>query len=290
MPLSRCWAARTLSSGGGDQRRGSRLPRRPAHHRRRLGPVAALIVLLAPWSGPGFAAAPDTQAACPQLDRAAHPAPPDEFDSRCRLLDELERRGLPRHGPATANILTELGRRYSTVVELAGEAPLPTPVLDYLLQELPDTARLVNHFGDSDYEVIFTHPDRSSFFATNNRSMQADFSYIDRRDTASGSNHLLFESGKSKLLLWKFAGSALLELGLEQAEGATKYNMNIHIFSDSRGFHLFFKSALFKGLMQSMFKRILNNIVSAVRQFEVSHEVFPTENPDFARILAERLQ
>lgn len=272
-PSSRCWAARSAAH------------ELPSASARRVAPRgAAVLVVVAGW----LAWAAAVAAPCPELGPPEQFSTPEEFEYRCKLLEELKERGLDPGAPVMPKILAEMARSYSTVIELAGDVPLPKAALDYLLQELPDTARLVNHYEHSSYRVVFLEPNRSRFFATNNRSMQAEFTYIDSRVTEPESSHWMFETGRSKILLWTFAGSALLELGFVPQQQAASYTVHLHVFTDSWPFHLFFRSALFSGLMRSMFSNILDDVVGAVRRFVASDDAIATDDPDFPRELKAR--
>lgn len=227
---------------------------------------------------------------CAELHAAGHTGSSDGFAYRCELIHQLKTRGLSMSSPMGRQILGELLRPWQTVLHLHGEAPLPKSALQYLFQESPDTARLVNFFARTDYRVVYTNPQRSQFFATNNRNMKATVDIIDRLETKPTSNYLMFENGEAKLMFWRFAGKSIVELNLKEFAQQTKYDLKIHIFTNSRTFHFFFESALFRHLMTSMLKRVLRDIVSATQQLVDTNGVFPTINPDFVDDLHRHLK
>ena len=187
-------------------------------------------------------------------------------------------------------VLTEMQRRFATTVELNGELALPKPVVDYLWRELPDTAKLVNHFKQTRYNIFFTNPKRSQLFASNGRGTEAMFNFIEQSAGVEESNYLMVESGHAKILLWRFSGVGIVELSLRNSDTGSAYAAKVHIFTNSHAFHSFFESALFKYLIGSMLDRILGDIVSAVQQFAEAGEDFRTEHPAFSAGLAEALQ
>ena len=195
-----------------------------------------------------------------------------------------------RGGAMETEILDELLRPYANVIEINGEIPLAKLVLDYLLQELPDTTKLVNHFKKTDYRAYFTKSDRSAFYATNGRKMHATIAYIDKIESPAHSSHLMFEDGRAKILLWRFAGKSVVEIELDERGQATNFGVRLHIFSNSRNFHLFFKSALFKSIVRSMFKRFIADIVKATHRFADAEEDYAADNPAFIEGLKRRLR
>ena len=157
----------------------------------------------------------------------------EDPDYRCALLTRLIEGGLNLGGGIGRQVLAEIVRPHVTVLELAGDALLPGPALRFLLEELPDTARMINFYENTRYEVAWLTQDRSRFIATNNRTLQATFKRFKTRTTDGAGDYLLFESGSARLLFWQLNGATIVGLHLEPGERATRYNIKIHIFTDS---------------------------------------------------------
>lgn len=179
-------------------------------------------------------------------------------------------------------------RPYDTLLQIRGEAALSKATLEYLFEQFPQTAELVNLYSDSDYKVVYTRPDRTQFYATNNRSMQATVDIIDRPGPGDDNNYLLFENGHAKIMFWRFSGKSVVELALTEKGDQSAYKINIYLFSSSRVFHAFFESALFSYLMRSMFKKIVGDVVDATRQFTKAKATAPLD-PVFAAGLRQHL-
>lgn len=226
---------------------------------------------------------------CTELLSSVHLESSDGFDYRCGLVHQLRARGLSWSSPTGREILGELSRPFQTVLHLQGETPLPKPALEYLFDEFPDTAQLVNKYSKTNYQVVYTNPQRSQFFATNNRNMRAIVDIVDACETIPSANYVLFEDGEAKLMFWRFSGKSIIELNLNTFGRNTKYDIKVHIFTSSRTFHFFFESALFRYLIKSLFNRILGDMVSATQQLVDSNDAFPTDNPNFVEDLLSRL-
>lgn len=265
----------------------SRAPIRPA-----LTAVWLILVSLSPAFPGEVAEHAESGGAgpCAELDDTLFAGTVEEVAQRCDLIKELKGRGVVFPSLLATKILQEMSRPFATSIELTGEVPLSRSAIDFLFYELPDTARLVNHFNDTLYRVDYTQPDRSEFFATNGRKTTATFYSLDSRITDHDSNYLMFESGSAKLLFWKFKGNTIVELDYAETGEATRYLVRVYIFTDSKAYRSFFDSALFRYLLGSMFRQILRNIVSAVNQLTDSHPLPQFDNPSFVDELLQRLE
>ena len=256
-----------------------------------IATIASLLVLSVA-SVPALDAHANASATsmCAELDASTYTGSAERFTYRCEFLHELKTRGLKMSDPTGTQVLAELLRPYETVLHLRGEVSIPKSALQYLFDEFPDTARLVNFYTKSNYLVVYTNSERSQFFATNNRNMEATFDIIDRRGANATTNFLLFENGQAKLVIWRFVGKSIVELNLEELGRESKYEIELHIFTSSRAFHFFFESVLFKYLMNTIFKRILGDIETATQQLAETNDSFPTINPNFIDDLLTRLR
>lgn len=243
--------------------------------------------------------------ACSEIDLSAYAGEEDGLLYRCDLLNQLKARGLAISSTVGQQVLSELLHPLDTVLEISGEAALPKRALAYLFQEFPHAAQLINFYSTvrlnpgqanstrhqkSNYQVIYTQPDRSQFFATNNRNMQAIVDIIDQLESAVSNNYLLFENGHAKLMFWRFTGKSIVELNLIKHGDQTTYKVKIHLFSSSQMYHAFFESALFAYLMRSMFKKIVGDIVDAARHLAESSDIPACLDPDFTAALLRQLK
>ncbi len=227
---------------------------------------------------------------CPQIEPSVYKGSAGGRAYRCALLEQLTARGLDLSSPVGQQILSELYRPHDTLLEFDGEAALPQPAVLYLFEEFPQTAQLLNFYNGSNYQVAYTRPDRAQFFATNSRNMQATVDVIYRAAMENGNNYILFENGQAKLMLWHFAGKSIVELNLLKYKEQTKYEVRIHLFSNSGVFHAFFESPLFAYLVKSIFKKIAGDIVRAVEQFAEAKDAPAVLDSSFTTSLLKRLK
>ncbi len=209
----------------------------------------------------------------------------DEGGYRCDLAEKLHDRGVDPSSETGKVILDAFTRPYATVLEISDTVELTRSNLDYLLGELPDTARLINFYEGTRYEINYLDEDRSRFFATNKRNMSATFERFETRVLADTSSYMMFESGMAKFLFWHFKGNAIIDFDLMDLNEDTGYVLKLHLFTDSRGYHAIFNSKLFGYLMISIVRRIVGDAVSAANKLANSDGEFASMPSAFVRKL-----
>jgi len=219
-------------------------------------------------------------ASCPGSGARVY-ARADEGDYRCELAQQFTDRGVDMSTGAGASVSRELGRPYATRLQLAGTAELPRASIHLLLEALPDTARLINIYEGTRYEVQYLDDAGTRFFATNNRNMSAVFTRFRTLYPDRTSRYLMFENGEAKFLFWHFKGSAVVELGLVESEEETEFQASLHIFTDSKRFHSFFQSGIFRYIVKSVVLRIIGDMADAANHLIESDREFSTLDPSF---------
>lgn len=215
------------------------------------------------------------------------------FQRRCTLLQEIESRGTLTPQSLRERILEELSNRFGVELDFTGDVELPGRAVDYLLENMPETAALVSTYTDKEYRATQadTTPGPESFFVTNTTSFAADFVYLSSHTSPAVSRHIFFESGHARVLLWRIWGNSIVryELRKDSRENA-RYDIKIHVFTDSRVLRTVLESGLFKYFADRMFRGILDDIESAVRRF--TDDSNPGEHlpPYFVKGLKARLQ
>ena len=258
--------------------------------------MQAVFFFLAVTVGWSFAqsvgSAPEALAGrpCPEIDVSVYKGKKEGLVYRCALLAQLKARGLVLTSSVGQQILSEMLRPYDTVIELSGKAALPKIATVYLFEEFAHTAELTNFYNGSNYQVIYTQPDHSQFFATNNRNMWATVDIIDKTESVSSNNYLLFENGQAKWVFWRFTGKSIFELTLREENDQTRYEAKIHLFTQSGVFHAFFESPLFAYLVRAMFKKIVGDIVDAAHKFNQAETAPAQLDPVFTAQLLRRLK
>lgn len=190
---------------------------------------------------------------------------------RCDLLARIENpAGIASH-PMHERVREELANRYAVDIRFTGSVALPGRAIDYLLENITETAALVSAYTNKDYMATQADatPGPKSFFVTNSDSFAADFTYLSSRVSPVISEHLFFESGNARVLLWRIWGNAFVHYHLDKNvhEDDAAYDITVHVFTNSRMLRTILKSGLFQYFADRMFKGILEDVESAVRRF-----------------------
>lgn len=215
------------------------------------------------------------------------------LERRCSLLREVETRGRLTPTSLRERLLEELSNRFAVELDFSGEVELSGWVVDYLLENMPETAALVSTYTDNEYRATQADetPGPASFFVTNTTSFAADFIYLSSLTTPSISRHMFFESGHARVLLWRVWGNSIVRYNLrKRGPDNARYDIRIHVFTDSRVLRTVLESGLFRYFADRMFRGILGDIETAVRRF--TDDANPREHlpPYFVTGLNARLQ
>lgn len=214
----------------------------------------------------------------------------DEGEYRCELAQRFVDHAEDMSTDAAANVLVEMRRLYATRLQLAGTVGLRRESIHLLLDELPDTARLINLYEDTRYEVRYLDDSRHRFFATNNRNMSAVFHQFETEYTESSSHYMMFETGDAKFLFWRFKGSAIVELVLVESGTETEFVAALHIFTDSKRYHALFESGLFRYIVKRVVTRIIKDIDAAANSLVASGHETSSLTPAFVSGLRSSAQ
>lgn len=212
---------------------------------------------------------------------------------RCGLLQEMESRGTLTPQSLRERILEELSNRFAVELDFTGVVELPGQAVDYLLENMPETAALVSTYTDKEYRATQADltPGPESFFVTNTTSFAADFIYLSSRTSRSVSRHMFFESGHARVLLWRIWGNSIVRYELRKNSGeSARYDIKVHVFTDSRVLRTVLESGLFGYFADRMFRGILDDIETAVRRFIDDSNPGEHLPPYFVTGLKARLQ
>jgi hypothetical protein len=200
---------------------------------------------------------------------------------RCRLLEDIERHAQPLPAELRERVSRELANRYAVEVDFAGAVDIPRRAVDYLLQHMPEAADLTRMYSRKEYTATQSDPPYGPgrFFVTDNSSFAADFTYLLSSRSAAVSEYMFFETGRAKVLFWMVWGNSFIHYELRQdGDEASRYDIRIHVFTESRLLRVLLGSGLFHHFASLMFKDVVRDVESAVHRFDAdprSGEILP---------------
>lgn len=258
--------------------------------------AAGLLILGLPVSGP-VQSRIEQGHICPGADLARYTSQSHATEKgvrrRCELLKRIESDGELEPVSLRDRVRHELSNRFAVEIDFSGRIGLPRRVVDFLLGHMPETAVMVSAYSDSDYTATQTGAIHgpAMFFVTDNDTFAASFTYLFSRPSTDTSEHMFFESGFAKVLFWKIWGNSFIHYRLRQdGESTSRYDIKVHVFTDSRLLRLVLKSGPFRYYSRSMFKGVLNDIESAVRGFDADSNRGETLPEYYVAGLKSRLQ
>ena len=235
--------------------------------------------------------------ACPESSLIPYTALPFATERgigrRCSLLRLIEDRGQPIPDPLRGQVLKELTNRYAIEIDYTGVVSLPGDVIDYLLENIRETAMLVSFYSGNEYQATQIDPWHGSrkFVATNNDTFFAGFTYLYSGTSLDSSEHMFFESGYARVLFWRIWGNSLIRYTLHKnGDGTSSYDIRVFVFTESRLLRAILSSRLFLRFSREMFEDILRDIESATHRFSVAPNPEDHLPARFARELKTRLQ
>ncbi|MDZ7839973.1 MAG: hypothetical protein U5R46_04000 [Gammaproteobacteria bacterium] len=260
---------------------------------RTVAPAAVLLALA--LAAASIRAEPPVDGVCAGLDRytAKSYATEKGLGRRCALLEEVSRGGQLDLPSLREKILDELSNRFAVEMDFDGAVALPGRAVDYLLENMPETAALVSRYTGKEYHATQSGsvPGPTSFFVTNTTSFAADFVYLVSRETPTASEHVFFESGQARVLLWRIWGNSFVHYKLQKnGDENARYDITVHVFTSSRLLRTVLSSGLFRYFANRMFRGILGDIESAVTAFVDDPKPVEHLPPYFVTGLKSRLE
>jgi hypothetical protein len=255
--------------------------------------AAMLIISLCTNGSEQVSTEPDGQCAGLTAYMSADYATEAGFRRRCNLLREIEDGGNTVSPDLRDLLLHELSSEHAVELDFAGSVDLPAEAVDYLLENMPETAVLVSSYTDREYlaSQVGAAPGPKSFFVTNSDTFAADFKYLYARESRDVSEYMFFESGHARVLVWRIWGNSFVRYKLyRNDDGTGRYEIKVHVFTDSRLLRTVLRSGLFRYFADRMFRGILEDIESAVESFVADSSPGEKLPPYFVSGLQAKLQ
>ena len=195
-----------------------------------------------------------------------HPWPHLKYDNEyCGVFREVVKRGFePKPGvPMAEEVFARLGRRYRAVYENKGTLMLGENVINYLFDNMPFTADLINAYLGTNYELEYTSKNRRYFRGSNGRSLSGEF-YWALQDSAGqklGLRNLFFGYGHAQVLRWSLHGSAVAFLDMDEvSKRELKYKLTAIVFPGNSVLNSIMQMQVFKNVVNDKIDHIVNDI------------------------------
>ena len=186
----------------------------------------------------------------------------------CEPYKEIDRRGFkpdPK-APMVPEIYARLGRQYRVIYENAGTLPLDENVIQYLFDNMPFTAQLINAYLDEHYTLEYASPNRRYFNGSNGRSLSGEF-YWALQDSAGqklGMRNLFFGYGHAHVLRWQLHGTAIAYLDMDPIPNKQiKYKLTAIVFPANSVLNTIMQMKVFKSVVNAKIDQIVDDVKKA---------------------------
>ena len=161
---------------------------------------------------------------------------------------------------------------------LQGEVPLSVPTLNFLFENLPMTAEMVNVCQQTDYEVKYTSGDKRNFLArvkglTGQMVFLSSFEQVDKR--------IYYGSGEGNFLWWHLSGTVLALLDIDSSAVGCHYVLRVYVFNESKFVNNLLSMGFVRWVIEARIENILNHIVSSAEQFRSEGSEFLLKDSRF---------
>lgn len=186
-------------------------------------------------------------------------------ESFCADYKHLDSLGIKPRGK-NKPIYKSLGKRYRVNYVLDGTLPVSKEMMDYLMNHMPFTTKLINAYQGTKYHVAYKSSDHTIFEATDGSDLAGKFRFVYRDD--SYEKNIIWGYGGTKILMWKLVGLALAYLDYEAiSKNEIKFEFRAVVFAGNGMIDRILNSGLFRKVVESIMGDIINNIQDSANEF-----------------------
>ena len=188
----------------------------------------------------------------------------------CAPFVELKNRGMDLHGEIAREVYGRLGQKYRAIYVSEGVLDVSPPMMSYLFDHMPFTAKLINAYQGSTYSIRYNAFNRRVFSGTNGRSLSGDFIWV-AQDSAGhklGFRNVFFGVGRAKILKWNLQGTAVAFLDMDPvSKHKTKYKLTAVVFPGNSVLNSIMKMDVFKKVVEEKIDYIIKDIQKASTRY-----------------------
>jgi hypothetical protein len=211
---------------------------------------------------------------------------PERFtydNTRCLEARQLQARGVgPDHPRVGYRLYRFLGMEYRVIYNVEDEIPISAPRLNYLLQDLPLSAKLISHYRKEPYAAQYTDEHRKSFTGTKGKRLRGEATLI------SGNvdeKHLFyFGTGVAEVAWWVLKGPALMDFSYAPKSGdakSVKYTMKVLVFPGNGLINKIMNMGLFRKIVLGKIKEVLIDITETAKLMAKNSATDALKSPAF---------
>jgi len=181
------------------------------------------------------------------------------------LEGKLHKRNVALSGYWGRKVSKELQIEGRVEYVLQGKVPLGFLPLNFLFDNLPLTARMVNAYQATDYKIKYLHADRRSFLATI-KGLRGRMNLLSPPQQTS--KRVYYGDGQGKFLCWQLYGTVLVLVDIRSLDGQNcAYDLRIYLFNESSFVNGLLSLGVVRWAIKGRIRKILGHIVESALQF-----------------------
>jgi len=190
--------------------------------------------------------------------------PPADFafdDNRCSEARLLQSRGAGPGSPFGFELYQFLGEAYRVKYEVTDSVSISRERLEYLLNDLPLAAKLINHYQSEPYTAVYLDAAHTHFRGSKGKNLHGDARLVS--GSIAERRLFYFGSGEADFMWWKLTGPALMDFtywAVSSKPGKVGYQMKILVFPGNGFVNKIMNLGVFRKLVFSEIRGVIVDI------------------------------
>ncbi len=190
------------------------------------------------------------------------------YDSaRCLEARQLTERGVgPDHPRVGYRLYRFLGMEYRVIYTVEDEIPISSARLNYLLQDLPLSAKLISVYRKQPYSAKYTDERHKSFTGVKGKHLRGEATLIS--GSVEEKQLFYFGTGIAEVAWWILKGPALMDFKYTSKPGDPKsvqYTMKVLVFPGNGFINSIMNLGLFRKIVLGKIKEMLLDITETAK-------------------------
>lgn len=161
-----------------------------------------------------------------------------------------------------------LGQQYRVEYIIQDSLPISIPRFEYLINDIPLAAKVVNAFQKTKYKAEYLDGDQKKYWRGDNGS-----NLTGEANLVSGSteeNELIyFGFGIVSILKWKLKGQVLFQFKYKEVKGkAIPYELKVLVFPGGAVVNAIMNMGMFKSVVRSKILEVFEHITDSAKQMK----------------------
>lgn len=208
-------------------------------------------------------------AACPDSLKAGVEGV-DYQRERCPEARELLARGISTDGFLGRQLFGFLGQRYRVDYPITDSLPVKAAALEYLLNDIPLAAKLVNAFQGTRYHVEYLDGDRKRIWrGDNGKNLSGEATLIS--GDVDENRLIYFGFGVVKILKWRLRGRVLFDYAYGvKPDGTIAFDLSVLVFPGGPVINSIMNLGIFKRVVRSKILEVFEDISDSAGDLSAS--------------------